>query len=258
MRGIPSGVGFAMIVGLGIPLTELLALEWSVYLPKRRTALWLVIASAAWWYVSAALVQGEYGWRIWYPVNTVMLVILTFSVGFWLAGEIEKAGHLIPVCVLGTLVDIWSVFHGPSRQVAGQVMEHQQRMAEAGVQTPPPIVDFLILHWPYPGADMMATLLGLGDLVFVAMFLAASRRFGLSLPKAFLLILAGLALSTAVALWWSRPVPALPFICTLYLAGNARGMKLNRKEWIITIGTAVVILAVILANALSSLIFGGK
>jgi hypothetical protein len=217
-----------------------------------------VIASAAWWYVSAALVQGEYGWRIWYPVNTATLVILTFSVGFWLAGEIEKVGHLIPVCILGTLVDIWSVFHGPSKQVAGQVMQHQQRMAETGVRTPPPIVDFLILHWPYPGANMMATLLGLGDLVFVAMFLAASRRFGLSLWKAFLLILAGLALSTAVAIWWSKPVPALPFICALYLAGNARGMKLKRKEWIITIGTATVILVIILANYLFSLLTGGK
>jgi hypothetical protein len=105
---------------------------------------------------------------------------------------------------------------------------------------------------------MMATLLGLGDLVFVAMVVAASRRFGLSLWKAFLLILAGLALSTAVAIWWSKPVPALPFICALYLAGNARGMKLKRKEWIITIGTATVILVIILANYLSSLLTGGK
>ena len=247
-----------LMLVLGIPLTVLLALEWSVYLPSRKIALWLVIAGVAWWYATAMLVQGEFGWRVWFPVNTVALVVVTFAVGFWLAGEIEKVGHLLPVCILGTIVDIWSVFHGPSKNVGEQIMQHQEKMAQVGAQTPPPIVDFLILHWPYPGADMMATLFGLGDLVFVAMFLAASRRFGLSLLKAVLLTLGGLILATSAAFYTQKPIPALPFICALFLAGNVRSLSLTRREWAVTVSVVVLVLLVGLGNYLGKTLLYGK
>jgi hypothetical protein len=237
---------------MGIPLTTLLALDWSMHLPGRKIALWLVISGAAWWYSSALLVQGEFDWRIWYSVNTLSLLVVTFSIGLWLAGEIEKSGHLLPVCILGAMVDIWSVFHGPSKHVGAQVAMHQQQVMETGLATPPPIVDFLILHWPYPGANMMATLFGLGDLVFVAMFIGASRRFGLPLIKSTLLVLAGLIIATCVAMAINKPIPALPFVCAVFLAGNYKNLALTRREWTITISLLALIAAVFLANYLNA------
>ena len=104
---------------------------------------------------------------------------------------------------------------------------------------------------------MMATVMGLGDLVFVAMFLAASRRFGLSLWKAFALVLVGLGLAVAVAIWTGAPVPALPFICVLFLIGNARDLVLNRREWIMTATITAVVLLLGLANYFGRLLMGG-
>jgi hypothetical protein len=250
---IPSDIGLIITLGLGIPMTTLLALDWSPHFPTRKLAMWFCISGAAWWFASALLVQGEFDWRVWYTVNTFSLLLVTFSVGLWLAGEIEKSGHLIPVCILGTLVDIWSVAHGPSKHVGQQIIQHQQAVVETGIQTPPPFVDFFILHWPYPGANMMATLFGMGDLVFVAMFLGASRRFGFSITKATLLVLGGLILATITAMWFNKPVPALPFMCALYLAGNFKNLSLTRKEWTVTIGMIVFITALILANFLNSI-----
>ena len=123
--------GVWLMIGLGIPLTVLLALDWSGHLPRRKLCLWLVLAGAAWWLATALLVRGDFGWRVWHPLNTVSLLLVTLSAGYWLAGEIERAGHLIPVCIVGTLVDIWSVFQGPSLHVGRQVQEHF-RQVEAG------------------------------------------------------------------------------------------------------------------------------
>ena len=255
---IPSDKGLALTLALGIPLTVLLALDWSIHLPNRKLTFWLAVSGTAWWAASALLVRSDFDWRIWHSVNTLSLLVVTFSVGLWLAGEIEKSGHLIPVCILGTLVDFWSVFHGPSKQVGQQIIQHQQQVVETGIQGPPPIVDFFILHWPYPGANMMATLFGMGDLVFVAMFIGSARRFGLSLPKAVLLVLGGLIAATATAMYFNKPIPALPFMCAFFLAGNYRALALTRREWTITISMAAVIIALILANYFGSLITSGK
>ena len=105
---------------------------------------------------------------------------------------------------------------------------------------------------------MMATLFGLGDLVFVAMFLAASRRFGLSLVKATLLTLGGLILATSVAFYTQQPIPALPFICVLFLAGNFKSLSLTRREWVVTASVVVLVLLVGLGNYLSKLLEHGK
>jgi hypothetical protein len=242
---------------VGILLTVLLALEWSAHIPGRKATLWLFLAGAAWWVASALLVRGDFAWRLWYSVNTLSLLLVTLSIGFWLAGEIERAGHLIPVCIVGTLVDIWSVLEGPSRRVGQQVVTHMQMQVDTGVRQPPPMVDFLVLHWPEPGADMMAPLVGLGDMVFVSLFLASCRRFGLSLTKCVVLVLAGLASAMAVAMWLEKPTPALPFICGLFLLGNFRGLSMTRREWKITWVIAAAMILVGFAGYFRSFVLGG-
>ncbi len=247
---------FALVLGLGIILTVLVALEWSVFLPGRKMALVSALAGASWWLATALLVHNGYEWRLWHPINSILLMVVTFIIGFWLAGEIERSGHLIPVCIIGTLVDIWSVFLGPSKEVGRQVVEHLEQAQEAvltGLEAPPPpLGSFFILHWPYPGMNMMTTLFGLGDLVFVAFFLGACRRFGLSLLKGVLPSVGGLFLAVAISFLIQRPVPALPFVCGLFLLGNYKGLSLTPKEWKITLIMAGVILLIGFLSFLSN------
>ena len=253
---VPAEIGYFAVLGLGIPLTVMMALEWSTFLPGRKIALFLVLAGAAWWLASADLVRSEFQWRIWYPVNTVTLILVTFTVGFWLAGEIEKAGHLIPVSILGTIVDVWSVFQGPSRSVGEQVARHAAVQEVTGVFQPPPWVEFLIMSWPQPGAAYMTPLFGFGDLVFIAIFLAGSRKFGISLISTVLLLLAGLAVSIFLSFLFSAPIPVLPFICGLFLLGNFRKLSMTKAEWMTTLLVCVAILIVGLLNYLRPIMLG--
>jgi len=230
------------VFGVGVLLTLLAALEWSVHLPGRKIALVLVLASTAWWLASLLLVRAGFSWRIWHTLNTFVLLIGSSSIGFWLAGEIEKVGHLLPVGILGSLVDIWSVFSGPSKSVGEQVVKHYITQSETGLWHPPPVVEFLILSWPLPGVAFMTPLFGFGDLVFIALFLGSARRFGLPLWRSFFLIIAGLAASFAVVSIYNMPIPALPLICGFFILGNIRSLSLSRKEWIITLGVSGAIL----------------
>lgn len=251
---------FVLVLGFGIILTVLTGMEWSVFQPGRRLTLWLVLAGGSWWFASGLLVQNGYPWQVWHIVNTLCLLFVTYTIGFWLSGEIEKSGHLIPVCILGTLVDIWSVFQGPSSQVGRKVMEHfesVERAIQTGLEAPPPpFVNFLILHWPLPGYNIMASVIGMGDLVFIALFLGSSRKFGLSLTKNVLLALGGLFLALGAYMIFRRPIPALPFICGLFYAGNYRNLSLTKKEWQLTIGISAMILLLGLFRWLGGLTAG--
>ena len=99
---------------------------------------------------------------------------------------------------------------------------------------PPPWPSFLVFHWPQPGGLGMASLLGFGDLVFLALLLAGARRFGLPLYRTIALLGTGVGLSLGLSLAWQRPVPALPFLCGLFVLGHLPALRLTRREWWIT------------------------
>jgi len=251
-----SEISSLVLLLLSLPITVMVASEWAGIIPRRKPALLWGIVGAGWWFITALLTNKGYSWQIFHSLNDVALLFTTFTVGFWLAGEIEKAGHLIPVCIIGTLVDIWSVFAGPSKHVGEKVLEHVEKQIETGEILPPPIESFLIMNWPQAGTGTMTPLIGLGDLVFIALLLASCRKFKLSYFKCILLLLGGLAVAEAVTMGYQKPLPALPFLSAFFLVGNYNNLSITPKEWRITIIITVILLALILARYLSSILTG--
>jgi len=244
----PALAGFNVVISLGIPLVILVAAEWSRFRPDRKQALAIGIIGVIWWIATAVIVRQGFPWRLWYPLNTLSLLLVTFNAGFWLSGELQKVGDLLAVCILGTVVDIWSVFAGPSRKVAEEVVTQLEIRVQTGEWSPPPILEFALFGYPQPGADYVMPVFGFGDLVFIALFLGGSRRFNLSLFRTFILILIGLFLSLFTAnllsvLGFAKAVPALPFICGVFLLGYWRKLRLEKHEWrVVLLMVAVVII----------------
>ena len=250
----PLWVGLVTVFGVG--LLSLLALlrEWSAHRPDRRQAALLLAVGAVLWLLSASAVRGGWPWALAHPVNTAALLLFTITLGNWLAAELQRPGHLLPVGVIGALADLWSITGGPTRRISEKTVEHVQtaseHLARGEAPPPPPWPVFLILQWPQPGAGGMAALLGFGDLVFMALLLAAARRFALPGWRALGLVTAGLLASLALSVALRRPVPALPAICGLFLLGNLRALRLERHEWLIT-GVAAVALGAAVAFAMA-------
>jgi hypothetical protein len=189
----------AFIAVVLIPATFLLV--WLV-LPL-RTARGLLPAGVALAVLTAALHVA--GWST--PENLVKLFAVTF-VGFWFLAYFETASWVVLVAFIIPWVDAYSVFssHGPTHNI---VHHHEH------------IFTTLSYAFPVPGEHTAANL-GLPDLLFFALFLAASVRFVLRPGWTWLGLTAsfGATIAIAVALELGG-LPALPLLSLGFLAPNA-------------------------------------
>jgi len=72
-----------------------------------------------------------------------------------------------------------------------------------------------------PGEDSAANL-GLPDLLFFSLFLAAAARFGLRVYLTWILLVASFGATIAIAVAWNKPgLPALPLLSVGFVLANA-------------------------------------
>jgi hypothetical protein len=136
--------------------------------------------------------------------NFSKLAAMTF-LAFWFLGYFETLTWVVIVASIIPLVDIYSVFKGPTKEIT---TNHEQTFFA------------LSIAFPAPGELQQANL-GLPDLLFFALFLAAAVRFGL---RPFWTWLAGvLSFGATMALAVGLEVdglPALPLLSLAFFVAN--------------------------------------
>ncbi|MGH3037646.1 MAG: metallophosphoesterase family protein, partial [Gaiellaceae bacterium] len=127
------------------------------------------------------------------------------GVGWWFLGFFEAVSWVLLVALLIVPVDIYSVFRGPTKVI---------------VEQQPQVFDALSIAFPLPGEANSAQL-GLPDVLFFALFLGATVRFGLRPGLTWILMTlsfgATLALAVAVEI---GGLPALPFLSAAFVLAN--------------------------------------
>ena len=145
------------------------------------------------------------GWNT--PENILKLFAVSL-IGFWFLSYFETASWVVLVAFIIPWVDAYSVFssHGPTHNI---VHHHAH------------VFTTLSYAFPIPGEDSSANL-GLPDLLFFSLFLAASVRFALRPAWTWLALTAsfGATIAVAVALELGG-LPALPLLSLGFLAPNA-------------------------------------
>ncbi len=137
--------------------------------------------------------------------NFAKLGAVTFG-GFWFLGFFESVSWVVLVAVIIPWVDGYSVWRGPTRHIV-----HEQR----------DLFTALSFAFPVPGEHGSANL-GLPDLLFFAVFLAATARFGLRPGATWVLMVASFGATTALAVWLDvGGLPALPLLSAAFLLANA-------------------------------------
>jgi hypothetical protein len=116
----------------------------------------------------------------------------------------ENATWVALIAALIPWVDAYSVFWGPT----SKILEH------------PKGVSALSFAFPIPGESGVASL-GLPDLLFFALFLAAAVRFRLRVGATFALMALSFGVTTALAAWTDRALPATPLLSVGFLLANA-------------------------------------
>lgn len=140
--------------------------------------------------------------------------------GAALGARIEKAGHVAAVAAVSGLADLWSVYDpaGPSAVLA-------QKLAEQPEQ-----ISAFALCFPLLGTSNIPPLIGAGDLLFCALYLAAFERHGLALWRAIVGMALAFAAGMALLLWLERPLPLLPLLGAAVVLVDPRARSLEKRE----------------------------
>jgi hypothetical protein len=154
------------------------------------------------------------------------LLLLGTGIGALVGRRIQHPGHLLFVAVVSTVADIWSV-----TQPGG--------ISKAIVEEPLAL-SLAALPWPMLGSSELAPLLGVGDVVFTGLYLAASRTHALPLRRSVLALAAGYAITTLLVIATERPIPVLPLLgaCMVLAQPKAREVAApdrRRGAWALTL-----------------------
>jgi hypothetical protein len=174
------------------------ALVW-LALPVWR---WRGLLPAGVAFVALAVALSKAGFPI--GSNFCKLAALTL-LGWWFLSYFEEVSWVVAVALLIPWVDAYSVWRGPTKAITS----HHEN-----------VFGSLSIAFVVPGGG--AARLGLPDVLFYAVFLAASVRFRLRPAWTWFGLTLGLGLTMIVATWADvSGLPALPALSLGFLLPNA-------------------------------------
>jgi hypothetical protein len=173
------------------------------------------------------------------PVVDGALLAFAWATGTAIGRRIERAGHLLPAIFVAAAADVASVASswGPSRAIVASERA----------------LSLLAISAPVPGVVAAAPVLGVGDLVFVALVLGTVDAQKLPYARAVGLSFAGILLAGFGSAWLGAAVPALPAIGLLLLVGLPAIRVVARKDRTVTTIAVGVSLIVAIASVVSAL-----
>jgi hypothetical protein len=149
------------------------------------------------------------------PASFAKLAAAMF-VGWLFLDFFEEASWVVIVALVIPWVDGYSVWKGPTHTI---VKHHVSAF------------NYLSFGFPVPGEDNTANL-GIPDLLFFALFLAAAAQYGLRTRLTWLLMTASFGATIVLVTAWSRVpgLPALPLLSFAFLVANGDLLWRKLKE----------------------------
>jgi len=148
----------------------------------------------------------------WHTAENFAKLAGVSLIGFWFLSYFETVAWVVLVAAIIPVVDAYSVARGPTKAI---VQHHEQ------------VFTNLSFAFPVPGEQSAANL-GLPDLLFFALFLAAAARFALRPGWTWLAMVASFGGTIALAVsdvlervFNLGGLPALPLLSVAFLLANA-------------------------------------
>ena len=145
-------------------------------------------------------------WLGWAPLANVAKVVAAAALGIWIAEELEKLSWIVIVAVVSAAVDVVSVAAGPTKAI---------------LDKGPVVVGYFTVAVTWAGYTYSEAYTGLGisDVIFLALYLGAARRFGLRRGWSAVAMVVSFLATIVAAMWWTA-LPALPLLSVAFLAVN--------------------------------------
>jgi hypothetical protein len=198
--------GFAAVVGQ----TLLVAALTPQHTPRQLP--WFLLAAAI---LIAIRVTESYGVMCAVAVTASLLCIGT-ALGAAVGRAIEHPGHVLYVALVSSFADAFSVY--------------SEQGLSAAIVASKPTLSVLALSWPMLGTDRIAQLLGVGDVVFTALYVGVARKHALSIPRTLVALTVGYAMTAATVVVTQVPIAALPFLGAAILLAHPQARKPTPKD----------------------------
>lgn len=223
-------IGFAAVCGSAIAAGDAC--------PRvRRRALWLLMLP-----ISALRILEDSGGSGLGAAAVVGAVLLAGGslLGAIVGGEVEHAGYLVFVAVVSSAMDLVSVFHptGPSAVIASS------RRA----------MSLVAVSWPMLGTSHIEPYLGVGDVVFTSLYIAACRRHGLSRSRTLGALALGYAAAALAVVAYARPIPALPLLGAAVVGIHAEARRPPARD----LARGVLVAALVVAACFAILVYRAR
>lgn len=163
-----------------------------------------------------------YHWS--FLINDLAIIFIGVLLGKLLALSVAQRSWIVPIALVAMVADLWSVTYGPSYFVSAQ---------------PPPVIRHFLIFYPLLGACTtepttipywLRPFLGMGDVIFLSLYLELARKFELHILFSRLAMAVAMLFPIALASLAEKGVPALPFLSAIFVFINFRYLEFRKKE----------------------------
>lgn len=182
-------------------------------------------------------------------MSPALLGVVTFAVlstgalvGGYIGALLEYPGMLMVVAYVAAFADCFSFVH-PSG-------------VTANVLADPKLLALLTVPFPVLGTDGVASLVGIGDVTFVALFITGARQTGLSASRTVWALGAGMAVMAVAVAWLRAPLPALPVLGAAVVLVHPEARRVPAQQ-VRRVGANLVVVTLVLGGLLLSAVLRG-
>jgi len=147
---------------------------------------------------------------------TLLMLTTAAIIGGYIGSLLEFPGMLLVVSYVAALADCCSVFH--PQGFTAQVLQHPKALA------------LLTLSVPVFGTDEIHSVVGIGDVAFVSLFVAGARVTGLRTRRTLVALGAAMALVALCTELANTALPALPFLGSAVLLAHPEARRLPAAQ----------------------------
>lgn len=228
LPGLPPLAGIILPTVLFLLVTLIVIHELSAYPLRPLTDVLALAACLGAWWLCGRPDPKHLGHLL--PLlgatGSVLFLLACIFAGRLLALIVRERNLLLPVAVIAGLADIFTVFFGPT----GQALEQAPKLVTK-LSVAIPQVGSATGAAGGAGLAHIATA-GLGDFIFMTLFLVGVARFRLREGATFwsIFIAVALAMGAVLLVPAVSALPLLPFIVLGFLLGNAGAFSLSARE----------------------------
>lgn len=204
---VPLHPVVAYSLAFGVVALQTVCVSWAVPMGRRPSLGWVALPVATIYLVYST---GSTGVLAAMVVTAGLLAAGTL-VGAAVGAGIEHPGHLLFVVLVSSGMDALSVLH--PRGLSAAIVKSEAALSA------------LAMSWPMLGTSAIEPILGVGDVMFSALYIAATRKHQLPIRRTLWALGLGFMATLGLVFLAQIAVPALPLLGTAVLMAHPEARR---------------------------------